>query len=86
MPATPLAQVGEAARGVLPGWFVGGRTRQRNTGQAETDAMFEQIGRQKVELDWIKKESWNARLRNFAGWWIGITRKSAFAGNASCWE
>ncbi|MDQ2901329.1 MAG: hypothetical protein M3Y07_16260 [Acidobacteriota bacterium] len=69
----------------LPELFVDGRARQTNTGQAETDALFEQIGRQKIELDRLKK-SWNARLRNFVGWWIGTTRKSAFAGNANCWE
>ncbi|MEO6923071.1 MAG: IS3 family transposase [Bryocella sp.] len=40
----------------LPELFVDGRTRQTNTGQAETDALFEQIGRQKVELDWLKKK------------------------------
>ena len=32
------------------------RTRQAGTGQAETDALYEQIGRLKVELDWLKKK------------------------------
>ncbi len=40
----------------LPELFVDGRTRQTSTGQAETDALYEQIGRLKVELDWLKKK------------------------------
>ena len=33
-----------------------GRTRQTNGNEAETEALFAQIGRQKVELDWLKKK------------------------------
>ena len=51
-----IAKWRKAALERLPELFVDGRTRQTNTGQAETDALFEQIGRQKVELDWIKKK------------------------------
>ena len=40
----------------LPELFVDGRTRQTNGNQAETDALYEQIGRLKVELDWLKKK------------------------------
>ena len=40
----------------LPELFVDGRTHQANAGQAETDALYEQIGRLKVELDWLKKK------------------------------
>ena len=36
--------------------FVDGRTRQANTSEAETEALFAQIGRLKVELDWLKKK------------------------------
>jgi transposase len=40
----------------LPELFVDGRTRQGKSDQAETDALYEQIGRLKVELDWLKKK------------------------------
>ena len=38
----------------IPELFVDGRTRQTNRNQAETDCLFEQIGRQKVEVEWLK--------------------------------
>ena len=40
----------------LPELFVDGRTRQTPTSQAGTDALYGQIGRLKVELDWLKKK------------------------------
>jgi transposase-like protein len=40
----------------LPELFVDGRTRQSSGSPAETDALYEQIGRLKVELDWLKKK------------------------------
>jgi transposase len=40
----------------LPELFVDGRTRPAHTGAAETDALYEQIGRLKVELDWLQKK------------------------------
>jgi transposase len=40
----------------LPELFVDGRTRPTHTSQAETDALYEQIGRLKVELDWLPKK------------------------------
>jgi transposase-like protein len=40
----------------LPDLFVDGRTRQTKNSQEETDALYEQIGRLKVELDWLKKK------------------------------
>ena len=40
----------------LPELFVDGRTRQTNDGQAETAALYEQLGRQKIEVDWLKKK------------------------------
>jgi putative transposase len=36
---------------------VDGRTRQTSAGHGETDALYEQIGRLKGELDWLKKMS-----------------------------
>lgn len=40
----------------MPELFVDGRTRQAGTGEAETAALYEQIGRLKVELEWLKKK------------------------------
>ena len=36
--------------------FVDGRTRKARDGDVEKDALYEQIGRLKVELDWLKKK------------------------------
>jgi transposase len=36
--------------------FVDGRTRKVRNGEAESDALYEEIGRLKVELDWLKKK------------------------------
>ena len=66
----------------LPELFVDGRRKQDN-GPVESTALFEEIGRLKVELDWLKK-SWPARLRSCARWWIGITTRSASGGNVNC--
>lgn len=36
--------------------FVDGRSRKGSDSDAEKDALYEQIGRLKVELDWLKKK------------------------------
>jgi len=36
--------------------FVDGRKRKRRDEDSERDALYEQIGRLKVELDWLKKK------------------------------
>lgn len=36
--------------------FVDGRKRKRADGDVERDALYEEIGRLKVELDWLKKK------------------------------
>jgi len=36
--------------------FVDGRKRKARDGDVEKDALYEQIGRLKVELDWLKKK------------------------------
>src|SRR6185369_14095253 len=52
-----IAKWRKAAPEHLPDLFVDGRRRQSGNGQqAETDALYEQIGRLKVELDWLKKK------------------------------
>ena len=39
----------------LPELFVDGRTRKGSTTESTNDALYEEIGRLKVELDWLKK-------------------------------
>ena len=36
--------------------FVDGRKRKRSDGDGEKDALYEEIGRRKVELDWLKRK------------------------------
>jgi len=40
----------------LPELFVDGRTRKVSDGSADKDALYQEIGRLKVELDWLKKK------------------------------
>jgi transposase-like protein len=52
-----IAKWRKSALEQLPELFVDGRTRkkQRN-GEADSDALYEEIGRLKMELDWLKKK------------------------------
>ena len=36
--------------------FVDGRKRKRSDGEVEKEALYEEIGRLKMELDWLKKK------------------------------
>lgn len=36
--------------------FVDGRKRKRSEGEVEREALYEEIGRLKMELDWLKKK------------------------------
>jgi hypothetical protein len=36
--------------------FLDGRKSKRSGAEVETDALYEEIGRLKVELDWLKKK------------------------------
>jgi transposase-like protein len=40
----------------LPELFVDGRKSKSRNGEADSDALYEEIGRLKVELDWLKKK------------------------------
>jgi transposase-like protein len=40
----------------LPELFVDGRKRASQDGETDSDALYEEIGRLKVELDWLKKK------------------------------
>jgi transposase-like protein len=41
----------------LPELFVDGRRKAASNGEPQTTALFEEIGRLKVELDWLKKKA-----------------------------
>jgi transposase-like protein len=40
----------------MPDLFVDGRTRKAGSAEADHNALYEEIGRLKVELDWLKKK------------------------------
>ncbi len=50
-----IAKWRKTALDQLPELFVDGRTR-KVSGEAESNALYEEIGRLKVELDWLKKK------------------------------
>ena len=52
-----IAKWRKAALEQLPEIFVDGRTRKAGDGEANNDALYEEIGRLKVELDWLKKKA-----------------------------
>jgi transposase-like protein len=51
-----IAKWRKAAMEQLPELFVDGRTRRTGNGEANADGLYEEIGRLKVELDWLKKK------------------------------
>jgi transposase-like protein len=51
-----IAKWRKAALEQMPELFVDGRTRKAASGEADNNALYEEIGRLKVELDWLKKK------------------------------
>jgi putative transposase len=51
-----IAKWRKAALEQLPELFVDGRTRKARNEDADNDALYEEIGRLKMELDWRKKK------------------------------
>ena len=51
-----IAKWRKSALEQLPELFVDGRQRKAQSGGADADALYEEIGRLKVELDWLKKK------------------------------
>jgi transposase-like protein len=51
-----IAKWRKAALEQLPELFVDGRKSKSRSGEADSDALYEEIGRLKVELDWLKKK------------------------------
>ncbi len=52
-----IAKWRKSALEQLPELFVDGRTHKGRSTEADNDALYEEIGRLKVELDWLKKKS-----------------------------
>lgn len=52
-----IAQWKKAALEQLQESFVDGRTRKAGNGEFESEALYEQIGRLKMELEWVKKKA-----------------------------
>ena len=51
-----IAKWRKSAMEQLPELFADGRKRKGQSADAGTDALYEEIGRLKVELDWLKKK------------------------------
>lgn len=51
-----IAKWRKSAMEQLPELFVDGRKRKGEAASAGNDALYEEIGRLKVELDWLKKK------------------------------
>ena len=51
-----IAKWRKAAMEQLPELFVDGRTRRAGNEEVNADGLYEEIGRLKVELDWLKKK------------------------------
>jgi transposase len=52
-----IAHWRKAALEQLQESFVDGRTRKARDGEFDLDALYEQIGRLKMELEWVKKKA-----------------------------
>ena len=55
-----IAKWRKAALEQLPELFVDGRSRKGRNEDADKDALYEEIGRLKMELDWLKKKEFTA--------------------------
>ncbi len=51
-----IAHWRKAAIGQLEELFIDGRKRKQPDGEVEKEALYEEIGRLKMELDWLKKK------------------------------
>jgi transposase-like protein len=51
-----ISQWRKIATDQMPELFTDGRKSKRGNGEVEKDALYEEIGRLKVELDWLKKK------------------------------
>lgn len=51
-----IAKWRKAAMEQLPRLFEDGRSRKAGNSETDSDALYQEIGRLKVELDWLKKK------------------------------
>jgi transposase-like protein len=51
-----IAKWRKSALEQLPELFLDGRKSKSRNGEADSDTLYEEIGRLKVELDWLKKK------------------------------
>lgn len=51
-----IAKWRKTALDQLPELFIDGRTRKGPQSEANSDALYQEIGRLKVELDWLQKK------------------------------
>jgi putative transposase len=51
-----IAKWRKSAMDQLPELFVDGRTRKASSAETDSGALYQEIGRLKVELDWLKKK------------------------------
>ena len=65
-----IAKWRKAALDQLPELFVDGRRRKGRNDDADQDALYEEIGRLKMELDWLKKKlvCWSEERRPLVEW------------------
>jgi transposase-like protein len=52
-----IAKWRKAALEQLPELFIDGRSRKERSEDTDRDALYEEIGRLKMELDWVKKKA-----------------------------
>src|SRR6202040_3270023 len=62
-----IAKWRKAALEQLPELFVDGRSRKGRSEDADRDALYEEIGRLKTELDWLKKKAGRTRRSELYG-------------------
>ena len=62
VPPIQIAKWRKTAVDQLPELFVDGRRKSIGNGEVKATALVEEIDRLKVELDWLKKKGWYARL------------------------
>ncbi|MFN3983758.1 MAG: transposase, partial [Caldilinea sp.] len=61
------------------------RRRAKRDDEASPKELYEQIGRLKMEVDWLKKKICRARLIGCGRGSNRITLNSVFDGNVLCW-
>jgi transposase-like protein len=83
-------QVSQWKRQLLDGagdlFSKGRKDKEKGEQQASEAELFQETGKLKMELEWLKKVSTARPLMNFASWSIWVTHSSLFGVSASCWD